>query len=78
MAASHNGDKGGKMAFAARLREIRLRKRLSRKQFAASVGVTKTTVGNWEAGRCLPNVHRWNTICDVLGTTQKALRLPPF
>ena len=75
MAASRSGDR---TAFAQRLREIRLRKRLSRKQFAASVGVTKTTVGNWESGRCLPNVPRWKTICDVLGTTQKALGLPPF
>jgi transcriptional regulator with XRE-family HTH domain len=75
MAMPRNGDM---TKFAKRLRELREQQGWTRQQLAARVGVTTTTVGNWEGARCFPNVHRRPQVCEILGTTPEDLSLPPF
>lgn len=75
MSGPRNGDT---MEFARRLRERRTHKRWTRQQLATKMGVTLTTIGNWEGGKGFPKLSKRGLLCTVLGITAKDLHLPPY
>lgn len=48
------------------IRQARKAKRLTLQQVADLVGVTKTTVSEWERGQKRPTADRAHKLCDVL------------
>lgn len=51
----------------ARLREERIRKRISLKELSRTLGYDIFTLGGWERGRSVPSVIKFSDWCDALG-----------
>ncbi|MBB6048830.1 helix-turn-helix transcriptional regulator [Armatimonas rosea] len=63
--------------FATHLRRSRLERGLSQAELAQRVGVSKTTLGNWESERTLPSAPELGSLMEALslgGQDQRALR----
>ena len=54
-------------AFARLIRRLRTEKGLSQQQLADLLFVTRKTIGNWEAGSCLPDVGLLSRLARLLG-----------
>jgi transcriptional regulator with XRE-family HTH domain len=50
-----------------RLQETRKRANVSQLDAAKAAGVTRATVSNWEAGRGLPNLLQFRSLCALYG-----------
>lgn len=53
----------------ARIRLFREQAGMTQAQLAAAAFVTRQTVGNWEGGKTLPDVHSLQLVAQALGTT---------
>ena len=60
-------------ALAARLRKLRVRRRLRVEDAARAVQVTPATWWDWERGRRSPRLAMLGRIADALGTTAARL-----
>lgn len=52
--------------FAARLKELRLKAKVTPEEVAAALGVSVRTVYSWESARSFPNVDLLPRIAEVL------------
>jgi transcriptional regulator with XRE-family HTH domain len=59
--------------FAARLRSLREKAKLTPEQMAEAVGVSATTVYRWEADLRQPQISDLPTIADALGVKVRIL-----
>lgn len=57
------------MGVGPRIREHREKAGLTQAQLAEAVFATRQTVGNWERGVTLPDIHSLQLLADVFGTT---------
>ena len=57
------------MSVGPRIREHREKAGLTQAQLAETVFATRQTVGNWERGVTLPDIHSLQLLADVFGTT---------
>jgi len=57
------------------LKELRQACRLSQFELATLVGVTPSTVYNWERGRNEPRVTQLRTLARVLGTPMETIAM---
>lgn len=57
-----------------RLKQLRTALKLKQREFAAKVGVSVGTVGQWEAGIAPPGDARISKICSVFGVREEWLR----
>lgn len=57
------------MSVGPRIREHREKAGLTQAQLAEAVFATRQTVGNWERGVTLPDIHSLQLLADVFGTT---------
>lgn len=60
-------------AIGARIREMRLAKGITQRDFAKAVGVTQCMIWMWETGRNLPQVRHLLIICRALETSPNEL-----
>lgn len=56
-----------------RIKEIRLEKGMTTKEFGALFGASDSNVTSWEKGRTLPNKERLKIIADLAGITVQEL-----
>ena len=61
------------MSVGPRIREHREKAGLTQAQLAEAVFATRQTVGNWERGVTLPDIHSLQLLADVFGTTADGL-----
>ena len=61
------------MGVGPRIREHREKAGLTQAQLAETVFATRQTVGNWERGVTLPDIHSLQLLADVFGTTADGL-----
>lgn len=57
------------MSVGPRIREQREKADLTQAKLAEAVFATRQTVGNWERGVTLPDIHSLQLLADVFGTT---------
>lgn len=62
--------------FAARLRELRAATGLKPTEVAEAIGVSPTTVYNWETGVSAPSVENLFRLAPVFGLNSPRLLLP--
>ena len=55
--------------FGENLLKLRRRKRISQKDFAEIIGVTRQTVAKWENNESVPDIYISKKMADVLGVT---------
>lgn len=53
--------------YGRKLREYRERVGLTQEKAALRIGVSKTSLRNWESGRKIPSVTNLNCLCTVYG-----------
>lgn len=46
---------------------------MSKSELARKIGVTKQTVSNWFAGKCVPKMNKVDAICQVFGISREQL-----
>lgn len=51
------------------LAALRVNKRMQQKKVAEILGVTPTTLANWEKGKTVPNIMRAQQLADLYGTS---------
>ena len=51
--------------FAARLRELREKAKLTHEEAAAQIGVTATAIYHWESGRMVPALSKFPKIAET-------------
>lgn len=56
-----------------RIKEIRLEKGMTTKEFGSLFGASDSNVTSWEKGRTLPNKERLKSIADLAGMTVQQL-----
>lgn len=56
-----------------RIKDIRLEKGMTAKEFGSLLGATDSNVTSWEKGRTLPNKERLRKIADIAGMTVQKL-----
>lgn len=56
-----------------RIKDIRLEKGMTAKEFGALFGASDSNVTSWEKGRTLPNKERLRKIADIAGMTVQKL-----
>ncbi|WP_069201569.1 helix-turn-helix domain-containing protein [Thermoactinomyces sp. Gus2-1] len=61
------------MAFAARLKELRKRKKVTQSELADHLGIDNTTVSKWEKGIYEPNIENIKKIADFFGVSTDSL-----
>lgn len=59
--------------FADNVSKLRASKGISQRELAGRLGVSKSTVGNWEASSALPDMEMMETIADFFGVRLGAL-----
>ena len=59
--------------FADRLKQLRRGRKCTQKEFADKIGVSQSTVGNWEAGRRIPNQDTLFAIANFFSVTPSFL-----
>ena len=59
--------------FAARLRELREKAKMSQAEFASAIDSNQRTVSNWETARCAPPLDAFPTIADAFKTSVRNL-----
>ena len=57
------------MKIKENIKKLRISKALTQKQLADVLGVTKTTVSNWETGSVIPNGKALSALADFFGVT---------
>src|SRR5436190_1925260 len=57
-----------------RIREARLKKRMSREQLAGLLSISPGSIGNWERGYCAVFQHRLQGLADALGVSLEHLQ----
>lgn len=62
-----------RMSFGERLKLIRTRKNLTQQVVADAMGVSKTTISDWEKGKNLPRLERLDLLTETLGVEQREL-----
>ncbi|UCC31258.1 MAG: helix-turn-helix transcriptional regulator [Phycisphaerales bacterium] len=70
--SSEKGEK--KLAFVERVRALREARGLTQEELAERVGVSKSAVVEWEAGRNLPRCPNMRALCEELNATELELR----
>ena len=63
----------GRSEFGDRLRSFRLRRGMNAPALARALGVSKSSVTNWETGVSFPKQEVFPRLCDLLGTSPDAL-----
>ena len=56
-----------------RIKDIRMEKGMTTKEFGALFGASDSNVTSWEKGRTLPNKERLRKIADIAGMTVQKL-----
>lgn len=51
----------------SKIKEFRIRAGLTQVRFADAMGVTQSTVSQWESGRVLPDTAKLPRMAEVLG-----------
>lgn len=59
--------------FAARLTELREKRKLSIDESAEALGVTVKTWYSWEAGKSVPDLELWAQLSDLLDCSLRSL-----
>lgn len=49
-----------------KIRELRIKRKLSQQQLADKLGIKRTTVTNWEAGRACPKMAMLPALAEAL------------
>lgn len=49
------------------IKEQRKKKKITQLELAEKLGVTDRSVGNWENGRCMPDLSLFKPLCEILG-----------
>ena len=57
------------MAFAHRLKEYRLRSKMTQKELAEKICVSQKAISSWEVGRSEPTMKEVTKLCKVLDCT---------
>ncbi len=65
--------KAAKLAFAARMAELRDKCGLTQEQLGRSIGVSQTCVWNWERGRTFPRGPSLRKLAQTLETSSEFL-----
>lgn len=55
--------------YAERIRELRIRARMSQQQLGEQLGVSAVAVGKWERGQTQPDIRSLTCMADIFGTT---------
>ena len=55
--------------YAERIRELRIRARLTQQQLGEQLGVSAVAVGKWERGQTQPDIRSLTRMADIFGTT---------
>lgn len=55
--------------FADNVQKLRVKHALSQRDLANKIGVSKSTVGNWESSNSLPDLDRLSVVARVLGVS---------
>lgn len=66
-------------SFGEKLKKYRDALNVTQRQIADCLGVTVTTVQNWESGRHIPKMtpNQMKALCDLLNVTLEDLADPP-
>ena len=51
------------------IKKLRISKAMKQKELADALGVTRTTVSNWETGSVIPNGKALSALADFFGVT---------
>ena len=54
---------------ADKIRAARIEKNMTQTELADKMGVSYQAVSNWERCRSMPDISKFNDLCDVLGLT---------
>jgi len=60
------------------LREWRRKRLLTQEELAAKVGVTFTTISNWETGEAPPRVRNIRKLAEALSVAPEQIIFPPL
>ena len=71
--AGVEGDEGERMSLTTKIREYRVRDKLSQEELAQKVGVRRETIGNLENGKYNPSLKLAMDIAKVFGCTVEEL-----
>jgi transcriptional regulator with XRE-family HTH domain len=58
------------------MQELRKRRGYSRREVAEELGVSPTTIQNWELGVSEPTVRQWFRLADLFGVRCDKMALP--
>lgn len=56
-------------SFGARLRRLRMARRISQSEIAGALGVSVPSISGWEKGRSQPKRSRVRALADILGVS---------
>ena len=59
--------------FPQRIAALRIEKRMSQAELGSILGVTRSSVQQWEAGKTVPQLHHLSKMADFFGVTLSAL-----
>lgn len=57
--------------FSEKLLTIRKEKHLTQVELAKKLGVSQVAIHNWENGKRLPSLNKFNNICKVLNVSSE-------
>lgn len=61
--------KTDKSSFGLRIKDLRIKKRLTQDEVAGKLGIVKATVSAWENGISSPSIDKLIKLSDILGVT---------
>ena len=55
--------------FAERIKDLRIKNKLTQQELGSKFGLTSTGVSYWESGKAIPNIEMMNKLSDFFGVT---------
>ena len=62
--------------FNVKLAACRVNAEMNQQEFAAAVGVDRSTIANWEAGKTEPNANQLRRISEISGIPMDYIFVP--